>query len=110
MRVGARISQTRRRRELNYRQAGDELEVNASAVFRWENGVTLPHRERLAAIAEWCEVDYETLVEEWRTDVADKRQGISLARAPVDLDSALAEVRDLRETLQAALDRLDRER
>ena len=108
MRVGARIKAERLRRRLNYRGAASELGVNASAVLRWENGVTLPHRDRLRDLADWCDVDFDVFVDEWRTDAADKRQGLSLApAAPADLDTALAEVRDLRAALQAALERLD---
>jgi len=104
MRVGQRIEQTRQRRELSFREAGEELGVDGSAVLRWTAGVTLPTLSRLPRIAEWCDVDYDVLRLEWRTDTADKRQGISLAvEQPVDLGSALRQVHELRDALEAAL-------
>ncbi len=109
MRVGTRIDEARQRRGVSYREAGAELGVDASAVLRWTSGLTLPGRSRLAAIADWCGVNYEVLLDEWRTDTADKRQGISLAApASADLDTVLQEVRDLREALEEALLRLER--
>jgi transcriptional regulator with XRE-family HTH domain len=108
VRVGTRIEEARQRRGASYREAGTDLGVDASAVLRWTSGLTLPGRNRLAAIADWCGVSFEVLLDEWRTDTADKRQGISLAApASADLDTVLQEVRDLREALEAALDRFE---
>jgi transcriptional regulator with XRE-family HTH domain len=107
MRVGARINQARVARGYTFREAAEDLDVDASAVLRWEAGLTLPSSRRVATLADWCGVDLETFTAEWRQDVADKRQGISLApEQSDDLGTALREVRDLRDALQAALDRL----
>jgi transcriptional regulator with XRE-family HTH domain len=108
VRVGTRIEEARQRRGVSYREAGADLGVDASAVLRWTSGLTLPARGRLGIIADWCGVSFELLLDEWRTDTADKRQGISIAvSASADLDTVLQEVRDLREALEQALHRFE---
>ena len=90
--VAASIKNLRKQKGLTQDQLAEALHVTRQAVSNWENGKTEPDIETITQLAEFFEVDAETIIygKTSRVSITNTSQGI--AQGAVTLGTVIAVV------------------